>query len=35
MSENARKVHLRKFHQMSVIEDVLQEPCSRTMYSVT
>ena len=26
MSEDARKVHLRKFHQMSVIEDVLQEP---------
>ena len=26
MSENAHKVHLRKFHQMSVMEDVLQEP---------
>ena len=34
MSENARKVHLRKFHQMSVIEDVLQEPCT-SKYSVT
>ena len=28
MSEDARKVHLRKFHQMSVIKDVLQEPCT-------
>ena len=34
MSENAHKVHLRKFHQMSVIEDVLQEPCT-SKYSVT
>ena len=25
MSEDARKLHLRKFHQMSAIEDVLQE----------
>ena len=28
MSEDARKLHLRNFHQMSVIEDVLQEPCT-------
>ena len=28
MSEDARKAHLQKFQQMSVIEDVPQEPCT-------
>ena len=30
MSEDARKAQLQKFQQMSVIEDVLQEPCTST-----
>ena len=28
MSEDARKAHLQKFQQRSVIEDVPQKPCT-------